>query len=365
MTDPLVSILMVARNTAPFVDQALRSAREQTVRALEVVFVDDGSTDGTAQIAQRHADEDPRVRVLAGPQEGLSAVRNASLRAARAPLALVLDSDDMLHPRHCEVLMEDWRRHKAHVAGTNMLEFEVSGSQLETRPFARGPEWGAPRIISAAEYLRRGMVGGAGELSLGYLKPLFDMAFLRRHSLVYDQRLRIGEDIDLVIRALLAGGQMRYLPQCTYHYRRHTASTSHRVTEADLQALLSATDGYRVLAADTVASVLAARRDNLQSALAHLDVISALKQRDYAGALRVVMRDPAARAMTVASITEALLKRIGRQPASRRAGRESLLDRASLSRQLCARSNVDSAVARGAGSDCPQPGNLRLSGTSR
>src|SRR3546814_2503148 len=96
---PLVSLLMVARNSERFINEALLSARRQTLREIEIVVIDDGSTDATLDIASRHTQADPRVRVYPGPQAGLAAVRNCSLRRARAPWAAILDSDDLLQDR--------------------------------------------------------------------------------------------------------------------------------------------------------------------------------------------------------------------------------------------------------------------------
>lgn len=309
MQKPLLSIVIVARNTAPFADAALLSARAQTLREIEIVFVDDGSIDGTRQIARSHAAQDQRLRVLAGPRKGLSAVRNASLQAARGAFAVVLDSDDMLHPRHCELLLAAQKVHGHEVCASNMIEFAVEKGGLQVTQFACGTLWDHPRDITAEEYLRRGMLDSK-DVSPGYLKPLFDMAFLRRRGLAYDETLRIGEDFDLVLRALLKGARMRFLPQATYFYRRHAMSTSFRLALSDCEGLLDATRRYRV--DPELRPCVEARQRNLVAAIRHQKAVSALKRGRVLHALRLIAADPTARRMTGESLTQAVMKRLGR-----------------------------------------------------
>ncbi|WP_159981784.1 MULTISPECIES: glycosyltransferase family 2 protein [unclassified Novosphingobium] len=316
---PLVSVLMVARNSAAFIDAAILSAREQSLTDIEIVVVDDGSSDGTAQLARAHTATDSRVRLLEGPQKGLSAVRNASLQAARGRFAAILDSDDILHPRHLEWLMARRARVGVEISVTNMIEFQEEGSSLTTRPFAQGPMWNEARQIGAEEYVGRGMIGGKGALP-GYLKPLFDISFLRANGLGYDERLRIGEDFDLVLRAMLGGARYLYLPQATYYYRRHSASTSHRLSRADLEGLLRAAQAYPCEADGALAVELLARRANLEGALLHLDTIAAIKAGKLVRALRLTAGNRDARHLTLSSLYEATAKRIGRLQPSREDG---------------------------------------------
>lgn len=314
MVLPRVSILIVARNTAPYIGAALASARAQSVTDLEIVVVDDGSTDGTADIVRSHAQQDDRVHLLDGPRRGLSAVRNASFEACRSRFAAILDSDDILHPRHVEWLLAAQQVHGDEICAANMVEFQSDGSGLRAGLFADGNAWSTARRISLEEFLA-GSMFGSRDVSLGYLKPLFDMTFMRRHRLDYDERLRIGEDFDLVLRAMIAGGRYRYLPRPGYYYRRHAGSTSHRLSRQDLEGLLTALDGVEAhVAAGAVKHLLAARRANLAGALHHLDVIAAIKGRQWLRALRIAAGNSVARGLTLASLREAALKRVGFDP---------------------------------------------------
>ncbi|HKT85566.1 MAG TPA: glycosyltransferase family 2 protein [Novosphingobium sp.] len=306
---PLVSLLMVARNSERFINEALLSARRQTMRELEIVVIDDGSTDATLEIASRHAHADPRVRVYPGPQAGLAAVRNCSLRKARAPWAAILDSDDLLHPRHVEHLYAAAIGQGVQMAAANMLCFHEGGGR-GVRLFAEGRLWRERRCITHAQFVRAGRLNSPG-VQLGYLKPLFNLEFMRANRIEYDPRLRIGEDYEFVNRALAAGARYGFLPPPTYFYRRHDASTSHRVSRRDLVGLLAlARPGEGKARNLELLDAIARRRQSLEDALAHVDTVDALKRRDWRTAVHLLRSNREAAGLLVHSALEGSLRRL-------------------------------------------------------
>lgn len=99
---PLVSVIVPAHNAAATIDRTLASVCDQTHSALDVVVVDDGSTDDTAARVQCWADRDGRVRLLRQANAGVAAARNAGIAAARGSLLAPLDADDVWLPRKIE-----------------------------------------------------------------------------------------------------------------------------------------------------------------------------------------------------------------------------------------------------------------------
>jgi glycosyltransferase involved in cell wall biosynthesis len=95
---PLVSVVVPAFNATKTISETLRSISQQTYAALEIVVVDDGSTDETADIARRYGETDSRVRVVAKPNGGVASARNAGIYATKGAYVAFIDADDLWHP---------------------------------------------------------------------------------------------------------------------------------------------------------------------------------------------------------------------------------------------------------------------------
>ena len=108
MTDrsPLVSVVVPAYNAEAHLARTLASICRQTYRNLEVIVVDDASTDRTAPIIAAAAAKDERIRRVQGPHAGISAARNAGVANARGTLLAPCDSDDLWHPTKVAKQME-------------------------------------------------------------------------------------------------------------------------------------------------------------------------------------------------------------------------------------------------------------------
>ena len=102
----LVSVIVPAFNAAATLDETLSTIRTQTYRALEIIVVDDGSSDGTACVAMRHADEDARVRLISQGNAGVAAARNRGAADSQGQLLTFVDADDLCAPTRIERQVE-------------------------------------------------------------------------------------------------------------------------------------------------------------------------------------------------------------------------------------------------------------------
>ncbi|WP_431272877.1 glycosyltransferase [Dankookia sp. P2] len=292
---PRVSVVMANHNGAAFLADALRSALGQSLAKIEVVLADDGSTDASLAIARAIAARDPRLVVLPpAPNSGPAAARNRGFAAARGEWIAVMDSDDLMHPERLERLLDAARRDGCDIVADDMLAFFEDGSA--PRPMLHG-RLALPATVDLALYVRANALFGRLP-ALGYLKPVFRAAMLRQSGVRYDPALRIAEDYDLVARLLAQGARFRLQPDLTYFYRRHSASTSHRLRRGDLLAMLESDSAFRAAIGPRDAATEAAfraRRASIEAALGYDGIIAALKARDLPAALREAIRVPAAR----------------------------------------------------------------------
>jgi len=99
---PRVSVLLPVRDAADTLPECLDSLADQTLADHEIVTVDDGSQDGSAELLEARASRDPRLRLLRTPPRGLVSALNLALTETRASLVVRMDADDVAHPERLE-----------------------------------------------------------------------------------------------------------------------------------------------------------------------------------------------------------------------------------------------------------------------
>lgn len=129
---PLVSVVIPVRDGAPFIAEAIDSVLAQSYRNLECIVVDDGSTDGTAEIVSAYGD---RVRSLTTGRGGVSVARNLGIEHASGALIAFLDADDVWLPPKLEKQVAMMERHpEAALCYTGLKLIDVHGNVLGTQP---------------------------------------------------------------------------------------------------------------------------------------------------------------------------------------------------------------------------------------
>jgi succinoglycan biosynthesis protein ExoO len=281
---PRVSVIIACRNVGPYIDVALNSIRHQTLTDLEILLVDDRSTDDTRERALKHAAEDPRVIILDGTGNGPGAARNLAAASARGDWVAIVDGDDLIHPRRLETLAHAAEQSGADIIADNLIAFQDNPADGQPYFLLPMPDWETEREIDLAFFIRSNALFGRGA-PLGYLKPLIRRDVLSRTGAAYDPTLRIGEDYDLVARLLALGARYRYFPAAFYFYRRHSASTSFRLTVPDVEAMIAAADAFAgnfqsiSLVAQAASNF---RRDSLVRALRFSQLLVDIKARRWA-----------------------------------------------------------------------------------
>jgi len=208
MSQPLVSVVIPAYNAAATIERALRSVAAQTHRPLEVLVVDDASTDATATLAAGFADIEVRLARLTA-NGGPSRARNAGIDLASGAYLAFLDSDD-------EWLPEKTARQVA------MLQANPAMSIVGCRTAPIG-EWGQSPTPVPAHTPVTGRDGWKGLMYESWLHTgcvMTRTALARREK--FDTTLLVAEDRDLWIR-LARHGELGFVPHCLA--RRHGATT--------------------------------------------------------------------------------------------------------------------------------------------
>lgn len=227
------SVIMPAYNAAEYIGTALSSVLSQTCQDFEIVVVDDGSTDETADIVRRLEKSDHRVTLLShSSSRGPSAARNTAIEHASGEWLALLDSDDAFYPGRLETLLAiaETRSLDAVADGLKLVEFS-SGKDLG---IAFDPAWlSTPYPITLPYLLARDWPGRYRCWSFGTMKPIFRRQIVVENKLRYDEDLRLGEDLLFYADLFLAGARFGVTDQCLYSYSVRTGSISARPMPTD------------------------------------------------------------------------------------------------------------------------------------
>ncbi|WP_176556228.1 glycosyltransferase family 2 protein [Rubellimicrobium rubrum] len=300
---PRVSVIMANWQGERFISDAIASVLAQSMGDLEVLVADDASTDRSTALVQEMADRDSRVHLLATEVNGgPSAARNRALAAARGEWIAVMDSDDVLHPRRLELLLEAATRHEADLVADDMAAF---GDGPGLGGWTLLGVLGLRDVLTVSPAYFVDCNGTDRTLpQLGYLKPLIRRSALG--GIRYDPRIRVGEDYDLYLRLLLQGARFCILPLPLYLYRRHATSLSHRLSVKVLEPLLDAhNELVRSQPTDSeLGRALAQRSRMLERSLRYERLVAAIKARAVGPSAGLVLRDPFLLRLLARSLTE-------------------------------------------------------------
>lgn len=216
-TGEMVSVLVPAYNAEPFLERAVLSALGQTHADLEVLVIDDGSTDGTRGVAEDLAARDARVRVLHLPvNSGPSAARNAGLDAARGDWIAILDADDAFSPERLSFLLAVAAERKADVVADNVLLYDARARKVE-RALIDPAQLQPLEVIGIHRFVENCLHKRTRSLYTT-LKPIIRRELIERMRLRYPVEIRHGEDFVFYIRLLLADTPFILTRQALYLY---------------------------------------------------------------------------------------------------------------------------------------------------
>lgn len=223
-TEPKVSVIVPVYNAGPSLKRSAESVLTQSYRNLELILVDDGSTDGSSETCDQLATADPRVVVIHQPNAGVSAARNAGMAGATGAYIAFVDADDTLLPEALSVVVPRLEQTQAdfacfgmtfvYHAHSNVLERRVLSVDRET--LLDGPDAIREQFFELFERNYWSSVWN----------KVFRTDFVRQHELTFDSRLAVLEDLEFVVRALAQASKVIALPEPLYDYRNDLGVSS-------------------------------------------------------------------------------------------------------------------------------------------
>ena len=214
-----VSIVIPVYNAEKVIERCLDSLRRQTLKDIEIIAVNDGSTDGTAEILARYAAHDARIRVIHQKNAYIGTARNRGLKAARGEYVGFVDNDDYVSPDYYEALYKAAKKQNADVAVTKSAQ-----SVWQSKSFFMNVSGKKAEYVDSKEIL------DLAKTYSGFVwTKLYKKDFLLGNNILFATERTLWEDTFFTLELYLFVDEMAVADSGTYFHtikERRTASSS-------------------------------------------------------------------------------------------------------------------------------------------
>ena len=231
----MISVIVPIYNVKDYLIPCIESIINQTFTDLEIILVDDGSTDGCSEICDKYQEMDSRIMVIHKENEGLVSARKAGLKAAHGSYIAYVDGDDWIEPIMYEHMYQELCRQDADIVMCG--RYEDTG-KISREVFHGIPEgrYGKEELIN---YVYPQMIVGDDFFEWMIFPGLWDKLFRRKcvemFQYMVDNRITMGEDAACTYPCLLNADSIYIIHQCLYHYRQTTSSMVKKVQSNEIE----------------------------------------------------------------------------------------------------------------------------------
>ncbi len=316
MPTPKATVAIPVFNSEATLERCLASASAQTLANIEIIVADDGSTDGSAALAEALAGRDPRIRVVRMERNGgKSRAMNHILTIATGEWFAVLDADDTYHRERLERLIREAEAHEVELAADNIAYIDDGVQQVVQTGFDPGQP---SRLITKQDLAAHS--NSFGSFDFGILKPVIQRRFLLAHHLTYYEDTKLAEDFYYLMNFFAAGGRGWLVAAPLYNWTMPFGAISRRWTATgsgawryDYRQALRANAHFieqmRQRGEPAFVAMLEARARQYRAMIPYLDAQRLASERRWAQALLMIVRHPATYRLLVTRIAGRIRRR--------------------------------------------------------
>jgi len=231
-TIPKVSVVVPVYNSAKYLRQALDSIVNQTLKEIEIIVVNDGSTDESLNIIKEYVSKDCRIILIDQPNGGVANAINNGIAMARGEYLAEMDSDDYIKPEMYEELYGHAKTNDLDIAISNYYEFTGNTEDFEAVPrrFFDTPEW-YNKVFDPQEFYRDKFSGdhlkGFGQCVCAIWTSLYKREFLTENSICWNEKVRAYNDNGFWYQTRTLAKKIMYIDKAYFFHRRdNTGSTT-------------------------------------------------------------------------------------------------------------------------------------------
>ena len=238
MKHKIISVIVPVYNTAPYLDRCLNSLLEQTYPHLEIILLNDASTDNSQHICDQYASKDHRIKVLHFSRHVGVCIRNYGISQATGEYLSFIDSDDSLAITTYQTAMQILEKYP----DIDLIRWNIQ--KIFPRTGAILPD---PYIFTEGILEHKGIVELLKKMlqnqeSHNVCNCLFATSLVKQHNISFPPNIVMGEDACFLISFLLYCKKIYLIPRAyLYNYFQNTDSVSHRFSEDDIQLDLNFT----------------------------------------------------------------------------------------------------------------------------
>ncbi len=220
----MISIIVPIYNIEQYIEGCIQSLLKQTYRDIEILLIDDGSTDSSQMICQAYAKRDSRIKVFSKKNGGLSDARNYGLERARGEYFVFVDGDDEVHPRMLEVLCTNLEKYKADISVCSFFEVE------ENEPICE--EIGENKCVCyEGEKVIERLIRDNYRTVVAWNK-LYRREIFQKNKYAVG---RVHEDEALIHHILGECGRIVYTESKLYYYKKRQGSITSKIGEKNVR----------------------------------------------------------------------------------------------------------------------------------
>lgn len=229
----MISIIVPVYNIEKYLPRCLDSLIGQSFLDIEIIIVDDGSTDGCYYICEEYGRKDPRIVVIHKTNGGLVSARKVGMKAARGEYIAYVDGDDWIEPQMYEQMYQKMIEENVDIVMCGRFEDMADTS----KKVFHGVKEGRYKKQELQKLVYPKMISGDTFFEWGIFPGLWDKLFRRdcieMFQLAVDDRIAMGEDAACTYPCLLNTNSIYVIHECLYHYRQNESSMVRKSTEPE------------------------------------------------------------------------------------------------------------------------------------
>ena len=233
-----VSVIVPVYNVEKYIDKCLTSISNQTLKEIEIIVINDGSTDNTLELLLRKEKEDSRIKIINQSNKGLAKTRNIGLKYSKGKYIIHIDGDDWIENNYLEDMFKFAEKNNLDMVVTDYWEELLEINKKIYRKIDISPE-----IINSSRFRE---LFYQRKINNSLWNKMIKREIIFKNGIYSLENVTIGEDLAVIIRLMYFLNKIGKINKAYYHYNRHSLSMTKQKKAKFLYSYLNIFDVLEV-----------------------------------------------------------------------------------------------------------------------